>query len=146
MGICANRVSNKRRGDGVKDSIEGEVFTVRYPFVRCVYSYYSEDGEGEAISWRPGVFAQGEDPWCGSEKAMADGQGFMVLSVVSTHKPGKYPERVFYTRKFINPDGVEFGKSALRIAVRSKFDRIASGYRCEFNIRERTMEEWNDPR
>ena len=121
----------------------GDVFKVRYAFVRCMYSYYDEDGGGEAISWAPGTFAEGEDPYGLREMAMADGEGQMILTVVSTHKPGKYPERIFYTRKFVNPDGVEFGKGALRIATKNKFERLASGYRVYFNIRERPLAEWN---
>ena len=84
-------------------------------------------------SWKPGV------RWvpCSPEdyEAVADAEGVMILTVVDTHKPpGRYAERVFYTRKWIDPDGVEFGHDRLLIISKGAFSRRASGYYHEYRI------------
>lgn len=117
-----------------------DIFYVEYPFVACEYEDWTTAKEANEFkaeiktSWRPGV------TWeeCGPEdsEAIAHGMGKMVLQVVSTHKPGKYPERVFYTRYYVDPFGKEFGKAnMLRVISKAGFTRLISGYRHPFTVR-----------
>ena len=107
----------------------GQTHTVTgYPFVHYVANLYDED-DGcpyQTEGWRPGCTLY-----------VADGVGSMVLDVVAVFKPGRFPERVFYTRRWINPDGREFGKtSTLRIATTGQFRRLLKGYRHQFEVCE----------
>lgn len=105
---------------------------VAYPFVRVRLETWDADGASNVLSWRPGI----RYVWIGPEntEAVAHGMGLMKLMVVSRHKPGRYPERVFYTRKWVDPEGKEFGKSRCLIATAEKFNRISKGYRIEYRI------------
>jgi len=106
--------------------VSEQVFEHDYPFVRDSYTAIEVDGFREVLSWKPGVgyvFCYPDDM-----RAVCEGVGKQILTVVDVHKPGKYPTRVFYTRKFITPDGVEFGKNNLRIATLPAFRRLIAGY------------------
>ena len=111
---------------------KGDVFRVTYPFVRVKISLYDEDGLNEFDSWRPGTDSRMIPP--DDCEAYAHGEGHMRLTVVSTHKPGKYRERVFYTRKFIDPEGKEFGKGNLHVCSIQKFRRIASAFYYDYVV------------
>lgn len=117
--------------------VPGMVFKGRYPFIRVKVSLCDEDGPYEAMSWKPGV---NHEPYyvppgeCNYE-TVADGEGEILLTVVSIHKPGRYPTRVFYTRKWRAPDGHEFGKNGCRVATAEKFLRLAGGYRFEYAVK-----------
>lgn len=128
----------KLRGNPMNADVEKavEYIVERYPFSRCKAEVFNGTRLIEVDSWRPGVEFEPCGPHGEESEAIADGIGKMVLTEVSRHKPGKYPERVFYLRRYITPDGVEFGKPALRIAVASKFRRLCSGYAHEFEMRE----------
>lgn len=112
----------------------GDLFSVRYPFVREVITRFDEEGYNEAETWNPGV--RWEDAGPEDRGALADGEGWMRLLVVDVFKPGRFPTRVFYTRSFVDPDGREFGKGRLLIATLEKFRRIASTYRHPYGIGE----------
>lgn len=112
---------------------EGHVFRAPYPFVRVTYHEADEDGVSEVPSWAPGTRFEGMGPECGG--SVADGMGEIFLTVVSVHKPGRYPTRVFFTRQWRRPDGNVFGRSALQIATLEKFRRLARGYAHEFVLR-----------
>jgi hypothetical protein len=108
-----------------------------YPFVRTVFEKQDFDGE-EAVTnhlhgWKPGCESEYDQGF--SVIYSADGMGEMLLTVVSRHKPGRYPERVFYTRQWRDPDGKVFGNLKLRIATAQKFKQLSSGYRDEFEMR-----------
>lgn len=111
----------------------GASFTVAHPFCWELASKPGDDPEGpwniEFMSWRPGVrFAlRGHGEYHHGVEEF-EGVGAQVLTVVGVFKPGKYPARVFYTRKWRDPDGKEFGKGALRIKVTSAFKRLLRGY------------------
>lgn len=109
-----------------------EVTTVPYPFVRCKATVFDGEGSSQIDSWRPGV----EDwmPNAYEEGKYADGVGTMTLTLVSAHKPGKYQERVFYVRQFTTPDGVTFGKTALRMTTRLAYERLCKGYRYPYTV------------
>ena len=113
-----------------------------YPFVRYVANLLDEDDGNpyQTEGWRPGCTKE-EDENAGSYfpelHYVADGTGAMVLDVVATFKPGRVPERVFYTRRWIDPDGREFGKTGkLRIATTGQFRRLLKGYRHPFEVCE----------
>lgn len=106
--------------------VAGEVFRVVYPFVRETFFTYDEEGGYESPTWRPGVRYEPDGPE--SYSAVADGEGEMRLTVVDTFKPGRYPTRVFVTRRFVRPDGAEFGKGKLHIWTVEKFRRLTRGY------------------
>lgn len=100
----------------------GTAFKVQFPFVMEVATAVDEDGPYDVPSWRPG--SKHDD-----DGAHYHGVGFMILTVVSVHKPGNYPPRVFYTRKWIDPQGKTFGKNNLRVTSQGNFRRLVQGYR-----------------
>lgn len=112
---------------------EGSEHRVPYPMVLEPVELLGDDGPYQTKSWRPGVRYVNEAPY-GESAAYADGVGWMVLSVVSIHKPGKYPERVFYIRTWIDPTGLVFGKKKLRIISSPAFKRMAEGFRYEYEV------------
>jgi hypothetical protein len=118
----------------------GDVFDVKYPFVRCEVDVF--DGVNSFVptkSWRPGC-----EPYCDESdhghyrepgtEWVAHAYGSMILEVIDLHKPGKYPERVFYIRQWKAPNGVVFGKGQLRITTKAAFKRLCAGYRHEVDI------------
>lgn len=112
---------------------EGSEHRVAYPMVLEPVTLLDEGGPYETKSWRPGVRYVNEAP-CGESAAYADGVGWMIIKVVSVHKPGKYPERVFYTRTWIDPAGLVFGKKKLRVTTTQAFRAMAKGYRYEYEV------------
>lgn len=112
---------------------DGQVFELRYPMVLETVSLFDEEGPIQTESWRPGTRWAHTSPY-GDAESYADGEGKMLLTVVSMHKPGKYPERVFFTRKFVSPVGREFGSSKLRMATIQTFRRLTKGFRYEYEV------------
>jgi hypothetical protein len=114
----------------------GRIITVDFPFVLSTYRepYWGpDDVNPEPVKcWKPGIEWEPAGP--GDCVAVARGMGKMVLTEVSRHKPSKYPERVFYTRRWIDPDGKVFGKPKLRITTASAFARMCNGYRQPFQV------------
>ena len=112
--------------------LAGRTFEIPHPFV---WEY--ADVRGEKIeSWRPGVRHEQdpEDPYNGEGIRLADGVGKQFITVVSVHKPGRYPERVFYTREWQDPDGKKFGKHGLRMTTTAALRRRVSGYHYAYEI------------
>ena len=110
----------------------GQVFTVAYPFVRGMTLDMDVDGSREVPTWNPGVeWREGvEDDW-----AIADGVGEMILEVVSVHRPPGWPTRVFYTRKWRDPEGGRpFGRRRLRVTTTGHFRTLIRGYRHPFVV------------
>ncbi|AZW24455.1 hypothetical protein CS345_17375 [Bordetella bronchiseptica] len=101
---------------------------------------YSGPKDGEFYdgkTWRPGIRFEVRDSgylYDPDQVAIADGMGQMVLEVVSRHKPGKFPERTFFLRSFVDPNGRAFGKARLRVTTTPAFKRMAAGYRHEFEM------------
>lgn len=106
----------------------GEVYSAPYPFVMVPTIEWSHELNHELPgepSWRPGV----EFPERGESEAWADGMGEVILTVVSRHKPSpKHQERVFYTRKWRDPEGREFGNNKLHVATAQAFGRRKRGW------------------
>lgn len=107
--------------------MEMSTTSVPFPFVRCKVDIH--DGAGGTMtvdSWRPGtreIYVYPDD-----FEGIADGIGTMNLSEVSRHKPGRYPERVFYVRTFTDPEGRTFGKTHLRMTTAQNYKRLCSGH------------------
>lgn len=113
----------------------GDVFEVSYPFIRDVYSEMDEDGTSESPTWRPGV--RFEDRGHGEYSdtvTLADAIGHQSLTVVGVYRPGKFPLRVFYTRKWRDPSGKVFGKGTCRVTSIQAFRSIIGGYRHQFEL------------
>ncbi|HEY5800340.1 MAG TPA: hypothetical protein VIT92_08965 [Burkholderiaceae bacterium] len=128
----------------MKELIEvGKQYATNYPFIRVKFdSHELSDGEwthAEIESWQPGVRFE-SDGFDGTD-TYADGVGAMQLQVVSTHKPDKYPERVFYVRQWRDPDGKVFGKPKLRITTAQNFRQLIKGYRHEYEMSERATQQ-----
>jgi hypothetical protein len=107
--------------------ISGDRFEMKHPFIREKHLYTDEEGSTEHNQWRPGVRATDNGPE--GSTCEADGVGFQILTVVSLHKPGRYPARVFYTRRWRDPDGREFGKQKLYCKAVAAFTTLTGGYR-----------------
>lgn len=114
----------------------GRVYVGHCPFYRETVDLWTGDsGEGDwgpVEVWRPGVEWERDDN--GDADACAGGVGAILLTVVSVHKPGKYPTRVFYTRQWRDPDGKVFGKTNLRVTTQDAFRRMAKGWRHDFYL------------
>ncbi len=114
-----------------QDLTPGSYFEVPYPFVRSTFDKHEEDEEGwvtrEVATWRPGTEYDEDDH--GRRSFAADDHGLMILEIISVHRPGKYPTRVFYLRRWRDPDGKTFGKTKLRITTLAAFERLLRGYR-----------------
>jgi hypothetical protein len=65
----------------------------------------------------------------------------MHLTIVDIHKPGKYPTRVFYTRKWKDLNGKVFGKNNLHICATGKFKRLIKGYRLYYTTSDKYSEK-----
>lgn len=111
---------------------KGRQYRVKFPFVTEVYNGLDEDAPHQDETWRPGVRFEA----CSPEdfEAIAEAEGEMILTVIDIHKPGRYPERVFYTRKWIDPDGKEFGDEKLRITTTPTFRKRAAGYYHDYRM------------
>lgn len=114
---------------------EGQVVSFKYPFTRVMASTYN--GKTNTIkcfpSWRPGLWQRDDRPY-GDISYWADEMGEQVLTIVSTHKPGGFPERIFFTRKWKSPNGKMFGKNRCCVLAISAFKGLLHGYRHEFEI------------
>ncbi|MTK63093.1 MAG: hypothetical protein F8N15_00760 [Methanobacterium sp.] len=110
----------------------GQEFRVPYPFVEKLGQIYNPDTLNfveRRTGWNPGVHM-----WTEHDGSTADAMGAMILTVVDIHRPGKYHTRVFYTRKWIDPDGKEFGSANLRWTTVTAFKRLLEGYRYAFEL------------
>lgn len=104
----------------------GQQMKVEFPFYIGTHVKHDIDGPYEEELWIPGCKSKHVYP--DDSEFVADGLGEMILEIVDIHKPGKYPERVFYTRRWIDPEGNEFGAGKLHITTTPTFKRRAAGY------------------
>lgn len=116
----------------------GAVYERPYPFVRDVREVFYVDSEGgnatdEVPTWKPGVRFEYVQP--DGTESFADALGRVVLTVVSVHKPGRFPTRVFFTRTWIDPEGKAFGKTKCRMTTVPAFKRLAHGYMHQFRLK-----------
>ena len=108
-----------------------------YPFVREVYSIFDFDEETglvprvESFDWRPGTEFDANQY---GERRIAHAVGEIILTEVARFKPGRYPERVFFTRQWLTPEGNLFGKTRLRMTTASAFSRLIKGYGAPYTV------------
>lgn len=115
-----------------RDFVDGETIEFEYPFIRTLYSECDADGVFDVLSWKPGIRYVNVYP--DDSEALADGIGRAVITVIGTHKPGKYPTRIFFTRKWLSPHGTLFGKAGLKITTVGAFRNLISGYQYDFRV------------
>lgn len=104
----------------------GETYRVACPFIRTAFEDYDEGGVFKSLSWEPGIKWEvlGEDA-----SARSHGVGSVEYTVISRHKPPHpYPARIFFTRKWVAPDGKKFGTSRLRIMTEAQFKTRIRSY------------------
>jgi len=108
---------------------DGQMIEVpEYPFVRTVFIGYDDRGEYPDEGWRPGCDRDVDDD--GRATFGADALGAMLLEVVQVVTlPGKFASRVFYVRRWRDPDGKEFGRPRLRVTTTAAFAKLTKGYR-----------------
>ena len=111
----------------IDDIKPGQVFAAWYPFRRDKVTLWDVDGPADTPTWVPGTRSEYVPP--DTAEDVYDGAGKILLTVVSVHRPGRYPLRVFYTRQWEDPNGRRFGKNGLRITTQAAFRRLANGYR-----------------
>ena len=115
----------------------GEIFSHPYPFFRCKTVDYSKldiPNQPKTESWRPGTYWKQDAN--GEADCLADGVGERIFEIVSIHKPGKYPTRVFYLQRWKDPDGKEFERkrNPLRITSVGNFRVMLKGYRYSYDV------------
>lgn len=108
------------------------IHEIAFPFILEEYDGIKDGEEFKGESWRPGTRMCRGDEW--EVWSEADAMGKMVLEVVSMHKPGKYPERTFYLRSFIDPTGRKFGKQKMRVISSAGFKAMLRGYRHPYDV------------
>lgn len=102
------------------DPVEGATYGRWYPFKREDFHGFDADGPFTSPTWNPGWRYELVGHY-GDSCPVWDGEGVQMRHVVSIHKPGRYPTRVFYTRQFRSPDGWLFGKTSLRMTTLAAF-------------------------
>lgn len=118
--------------------IAGAFFEARYPFVRDTFTEWDgEDGYANVSTWKPGIKAVETGPE--DSDMFADAEGAIILTVVGTYKPGRFPTRVFFTRRWRDPDGREFGKGNCRMTTIANFYALARGYRHPYQIQTKAV-------
>lgn len=114
----------------------GQEIYAPYPFIRTVFVAMPDDEESEpqtSPTWRPGVEHEFIDNF-GSTRTYADLMGQVYYQVIAVFKPGSFPERVFFVRQWIDPDGRRFGKNKLHVTTTQAFNRLCAGYRHDFEM------------
>ncbi len=110
----------------------GDAIEFPYPFIRGEFDKWDEEGSYKVLSWQPGVRYE-ENGYSGTV-TIADGIGKQMVNVISIHKPGRFPERVFFTRRWETPDGIIFGKKHLRMKTTQVFRKLVAGYEYEYEL------------
>jgi len=126
----------------------GQIIETPYPFVRSTYefpiTYEPPQREKFINGWSPGCkFVEFFDyDGIPSGGFIANAMGHSIVEIISIYKPGKYPIRYFYTRKWRDPDGKVFGKNRLKIKSQGGFNGDIGPYRFEFDIEDTPGENY----
>ena len=119
----------------------GDVYEVKpFPFVRHVATILGEDGPEDIDCWKPGTRFEARQRYLGHGEydetvdCIADGEGVLRMTVIGVYTPPGYPQRIFYRRQWIDPDGKVFGARKLMVCVTSAFYRRARGYMHDYMV------------
>ena len=121
----------------MSDFVCGAEFRAPYPFIRTTYDaepFNLESESQELPTWRPGV--EHDQNNYGDTTTFADAVGKVVYTVIAVFKPGSFPTRIFFLRKWQDPDGKLFGKGKLHITTQQHFRVLIKGYRHDFEMSE----------
>ena len=122
----------------MSDLFCGQELRAAYPFTRTTYDDYEGiDTVGlpeQKPTWRPGV-EHDQDNY-GNTTTYADAMGEVIYTVIAVFKPGSFPARVFFVRKWQDPDGKVSGKGKLHIPTQQNFRLLTKGYRHDFEMSE----------
>lgn len=111
----------------------GAMIEIGYPFVLIEREgKENPNPESDQWKWRPGVRSVPVYP--DSSDDFADGMGTLVVTIVSTHTPPGWPERVFFTKTWRTPEGFEFGRRKLHTLPRPAFTTLCRGFRHRFEL------------
>lgn len=110
----------------------GDVFERDHPFTLVIERGFEPDDAYER--WRPGVWNvddTGEDvlPSCTA-------LGRVKFTVVSSHRPPGYPERVFFKREFTCPDGKRYAPGKLMNCITRKFRKDIAAFPFAFEVEQ----------
>jgi hypothetical protein len=115
-----------------------QVFSFPYPFLRSKSEEMDDDGcWHEYPGWRPGAEYELVPP--DDYRMVCDGIGSQIVTVVGTAQFPGWPTRVFYTRRWRDPEGKEFGKRRLRVTTQASFTTLIQGYRYQPERRDSTF-------
>lgn len=114
---------------------DGEIFADAQ-FVRT--HPFTLDTSG-AFKWRPGAW-ESEPRHNDDPMPACHGLGFVYFKVVSVHKPGRYPTRVFYTRRFVTPDDEALPESGCLCVTMEKFKRLRKDFYVPYVVVEPSKE------
>lgn len=106
---------------------------ITFPFSRADFQGFDADGNGPKTvkDWRPGCESECME---NHTEYWAHGEGQMLITEVSRYTPPGYKERVFYVRRWRDPDGNEFGSKELRCKGATAFTSMVSGYRYDYDL------------
>ena len=112
----------------------GQVYRVEFPFVRMFDNQFGDNYE----SWKPGYTTDPHEDGYGVI-LKATGMGVAIIKIVSVcNLPGRYHQRIFFTRKWEAPDGYSFGNGHLEVRTIGKFKELIGGIlidECDDNYR-----------
>ena len=123
----------------------GDSIEIDYPFYKHKDEWSPPSEDAAATNWgewTPGCRSEHLPP--DDSELVADGMGKMLITVVDTFKPAHYPARVFYTRKWRDPDGNEFGKSGLHIKTCGWLTSRSAGFYHHFRLESPSPSQGGD--
>ncbi len=111
-----------------------QIVVEMYPFSRVTFVGYDSDGPFSDAGWRPGC-DRDQSSADGIDDHTADGLGAMLIQIVDVVQlPGGFAPRVFYVRRWRDPDGKEFGKKLCRVTTVGTLAKTVKGYRHPFFV------------
>ena len=106
----------------------GKTYEAEFPFLRVVTRF----PKFESVRWKPGYDRIPEPPDGGNSTTVATTMGKVSMDVVKICElPGRYIDRVFFTRRWLLTDSYSIGGKRLEVATISKFKRMTEGVQVE---------------
>ena len=112
-----------------------QIVVEMYPFSRVTFIGCDLDGQQFSDEgWRPGC-DRDRSLADGIDDHAADGLGAMLIQIIDVvNLPGGFSPRVFYVRKWRDPDGKEFGRKKCRVTTVGALAKTVKGYRHPFYL------------